>query len=533
MQERMQVTPSVVMRPYGVRKPLALGWRLLLVAALLFVAAFYGLVSAIIPMSMMMMAAAPILLLAGICLWLLPDIGGVHENFYGRMLVWLVALHTLWPPYVALNFPGLPWISPTRAVLAALVFTFLFNLASSAEMRREAAANAMAVPEIGKLFFALWALTTISLALASELSVSLTRYFNNQIYWTAFFVLAAFVGRRSGVVSRAATVMFMAVIPISIITVFEFRAEKVIWVEYLPKWLWGDEELVSMLLVIKARAGTEIYRVRGTALHPLFWAEFLAMVFPIGLYLLTQIKQFLRKLLVLLGMLACVVSMYLTDSRTAMAGLLLSMVLFAFVYALRRRAEHPESLFTTAILFAYPAAVAVMTALVLFWPRVRVMVLGGGQHQPSSDARDTQWQMGLDILQRNPFGHGAGNSGTVLGYVNLAGDGTIDTYWLGIMLDFGVLALPIFVAMFTIPLVLAVKGSFRIYGDNELGWLIPLSIGLFNFVIITSVNSGESNFGMAFIMLGFCAALIARMRAEETAERPRAIVPSDSTAAMA
>lgn len=505
---------AAVIKPYGVRKPMALGWRVLLVCIMLFVAAFYGMISAVLPMTLIMYAAGPILAVAAFCLWLLPDRGGVYESYYTKLLTAALGLHILFPPYIALNLPGLPWISPMRVLVGMLVAAFVFNLASSAQMRTSALNAVSAVPEINKLFWAFWTLTIVTIPLSSEISFSITKFFNNQIFWTMMFVLAAFVGRKKGVVSRAMTVMFVAVLPTAVMTIFEYRAQTVIWVPYIPNWLWGDEELIVELLTSSARAGTDIYRARGTTAVSLYYAEYLAMVFPAGLYLLSQAKGMFRKSMIVAALLLYSVAMYLTGARTAMAGLLVAVVSFILLIALRRRTENPNSLMATATIIAYPALLMVVTVIVLTWRRAYVMILGGGQHQPSSDAREAQWRMGLDILKRNPFGHGAGRSGEVLGYANLNGELTIDTYFLSVMLDYGVIALPIFVTMLVLPIYFVVEGTRRRYIDPEFGWLIPIGIGLMNLAIIASVMSSESNFPVAFTMLGFAVALIARMRAE-------------------
>lgn len=505
---------TAVMKPYGVRKPMALGWRILLGLLLLFVAAFYGLLSAILPMQLLMYAAAPILAIAALCLWLLPDRGGVYESYYAKLLTMVVAFHILFPPYIALNFPGLPWISPMRVLVGMLAAAFLFNLASSSQMRNMAFNAVSAVPEINKLFWAFWALTVVTIPLSVDIPASMTKFFNNQIFWTMMFVLAAFVGRQQGVISRTMTVMFVAVLPTAIMTIFEYRAQSVVWVPYVPNWLWGDEELIIELLSSSARAGTDVYRARGTTAVSLYYAQYLAIAFPAGLYILSKTDGLWRKSAVIAALMLYAVAMFLTGARTAMAGLLVALVSFIFLIALRNRTQNPNSLGATATIIAYPALLAVVTVLVLTWRRAYVMILGGGQHQASSDARETQWRIGLEILKRNPFGHGASRSGEVLGYTNAAGDLTIDTYFLSVMLDYGVVALPIFVTMFVLPIYFALEGNRRRYQDPELGWLIPIGIGLMNLAIIASVLSSESNFSVVFIMLGFSVALVARMRAE-------------------
>ncbi len=510
------MSQAAVLKPYGSMRRMSLGWRLLLVIALVLLAAFYGMLTAVLPLTLIVIPAVPILAIGAFCLWLMPDIGGVYESTYSRLIVWCMAIHIVWPPYIALNLPGLPWISPMRIATGVLVLGFLFNLASSSEMRRTAYSSMMAVPAIGRLFWAYWALTAVTLVLSDQVSVSLTTFANNQIFWTMFFVLATMVARKPGLVSKAMTVAFIATLPSCIASILEYQAGKVIWIESLPRWLWADEELVSQLLVSVGRMnGALDYRVRGTTMNPLYYAEYLSMVFPCGIYLIWLAKGFARKLLIIAAMMLMIVAMYLTSSRTAMAGMLLSVVGVALLLGLRAKRDQPNSLMTTGFLAAYPAALIGLVVLVLSWRKAYVALIGGGQHNPSNLAREIQWQMGWDLLKSNPIGHGAGRGGETLGYANPAGTLTIDSYYLNVLLEYGVFALPLFVAMFSIPVYFAVRSTFRQYRDPELDWLLPIGVSLMNLMVIKTVNSTASNLPMAFLMLGFSVALIARMRAED------------------
>ncbi len=508
------VNQQRVLRPYVSQKRLWVGWRVLLVGLLLFVAAFYGLMTAILPLWMLVVPVTPLLILTALCLWLLPDAGGFYEATYVRLAYWLVAVNILWPPYIALSLTGLPWLSPLRVLTALLVSAFVFNYATSSEMRRTVADSINGVPIINRLFWAFWLLTTLTLALSSQLSFSIGKYANNQIYWTLFFMIGAVVARRPGMVSRAGAILVFATLMVLPAALYEFRVQRVPWVEYVPGWLWGDEELITDLLDSGARAGTDMYRVRGTTTNSLYFAEYLAIVFPLVVHAFAISKGLLKQLVLLAGVVGMMIVMYLTGARSGVVGILLTFVLYLALAALRKRSENPVSLVATATLAAYPAILALVAGLVLFWRRARVMVLGGGQHQASTDARGMQWEMGWRILQGNPVGHGASRSGEVLGWTAPDGSMTIDSYYLSVMLDYGVIALPIFCAMFALPIWYAWKSTQRPQLP-DVQMMVPLAIGLFNFVVIKGVLSSESNMPLTFLFLGFVVALVARQRADE------------------
>ncbi|WP_439532514.1 O-antigen ligase family protein [Polymorphobacter sp.] len=502
------------MRPYAPRKRMWVGWRVLLAMLLLFVAAFYGLMTAVLPVQLLVIPLVPILLVLGLCLWLLPDVGGLYDERFETYMWWFIGFNMVWPGYVALDLPGLPWIAPLRVVMALLVMTFLFNIATSSHARHEVSRSMNAVPVLNRLFWAFWLLTTVTLVVSPDLPASMNKYANNQIFWTLMFPLAALVGRREGMIKRACTILVVTSIFVACVGINEYRIQKVIWIDYLPQILRADEEIIDQLSQLNARAGTTDYRVRGPQFASLYFAECLSMVFPLVVHYTYRAKDIFNKLALLLGTAAMITTMYLTGARSGVIGILLTLMLYLLFAAVRRRAENPVSLGATAMLMAYPATVGIVALLVVFWRRAHVMVLGGGQHQNSSIARDGQWDRGWSILARNPFGHGVDRSAEVLGFRSPNGKITIDSYYLSVMLDYGIIALPIFLMMFSLPLWYGFISLKRVR-TPEMELIAPLSIGLFNFLIIKSVLSSTSNFPLAFIMLGFMVALIARMQSDD------------------
>jgi hypothetical protein len=512
------------------RQRMAIGWRLVMAMLLLFVAAFYGLMTAILPVQLLIIPLVPILILLGLCMWLMPDVGGLYDERFEVYMWWFLGINMVWPGYVALDLPGLPWISPLRVVTGLLVISFLYNLATSSYARHEVAKGMNAVPVLNRLFWSFWLLTTLTLVMSPSLGASLTKYMNNQIYWTMMFPLAALVGRREGMIQRACTVLVYTSIFVACISINEYRLEKIIWLDYLPSWLRAEEELLEQLSVSSARAYTDEYRVLGPQFTSLYFAENLAMVFPFVVHYMYRAKGVFRSAAMGLAVAAMISAMFMTGARSGVIGVVLTLVIYVFFAALRKRQETPTSIMATATLLAYPAFVAVVTAIVLFWKRARTKVLGGGQHESSNMARDMQWDHGWTMIAQNPFGYGLDRSAEVLDFRTPGGKLTIDSYYLSVMLDFGIIALPIFVMMFSLPIWFA-YASVKRARSEELQLMVPLAIGLFNFIIIKSVLSSTSNFPLAFVMLGLVVALVARMQSDDNAgDAARALVKSKASA---
>ena len=514
------------MKPYERRRdpgPLA---RFLIGALLVFVAMLYGFMAAILPPQMMSYPATPILIMIALILWLLPDIGGIYYDRLQQLMIAYMGINIAWPSYVALNLPGLPWVSLTRLVLFMVLALFVWNFSTSREMRDKIRDSVSETPIAIRVFWAYWATTTLSLVFASPVGPAISKYINNQIYWTMVLFVTALLATRPGFVGKFVRTLLVSTAIVIVYSLYEFRIQRVPWLDYLPGFLKIDPDLLEILSDSQSRAGTDIYRVRGPFAASLFFSEFLTMAFPFFLYFTMKAKRALPFIALAAASFGCLVVMYLTNARSAILGALVALVLYPFFYAIRRRSQHDRSILGASLLMAYPLITGLAAAVVVLWPRAHVMVLGGGQHQASSDARNEQWRMGIPKMLSHPLGYGVGRGNEALGYLNLAGKGTVDTYYLTVMLDSGIIALPLFMLTFLIPAWLAFK-YYRDAKSPEQEILAPLSIGLVNFVIVKSVLTSEANIPLAFAFVGCITGLVwQRKRLPQPGDPPLAsIVP--------
>lgn len=508
------VASPQVLKPYVSRRDPGRVARLFIGAALIMLAAFYGLMCAVLPMQVLFVPLVPILLLIALILWMLPDIGGVKEAWLATGLVWYVALNALWPSYVALNAPGLPWITPIRIALFATLAITVLNFSMSSEMRRSIIDGMNAMPAIRKLFWGFWAITTLSLAMSGEPLFSITKYANNQIYWTMMFALSAWLGLREGFAMRISRIMAWTIIVVALFSLAEVRIGQPVWLSHLPSFLKVDASLLAQLGTGNGRlGGLGDYRTRGTFTGALYFAEYLGLALPFVLHFAITERRFTRVALLLAGLLLVATAMVYNNARTSALALVLTPVVYFFMLAWRVRLQRPNSITATAALFAYPGMAVILGALVVFWRRLHVMIIGGGQQAASTDTRGIQWMMGLPKIATHPFGHGVGRSGNVLGYFNPGADNpTVDSYYLTLLLDYGPLGLLAFLGLFGLTIWI----GFRAYNKArtpEMLLLAPMTVALFNFVVIKAVASTENNMPIMFIMMGCVVALAARQNA--------------------
>ena len=503
------------MKPYVTRRRPGPFSRVAFVSMLVFTAMIYGLMAVVMPIQLLSMMLTPFFILAAIIFWMLPDIGGVQINRMQSLLVAFLGFSIAWPNYLAFNLPGLPWITPTRIALFWLVGVFVLNFSTSRELRDGLRDTVSAMPRYMKVFWLFWLVSTISLVFSDMITVSINRYINNQIYWTMIFFVTALAATRPGFVARIARMMLVATIIVLVYTLYEAQAQRVIWIEHLPPFLKIDPEVIEIVMEAQARAGTESYRVRGPYIIALYFSEFLTMAFPFFVHATAQERRFKPFVALAVATLGVMVIMFLTDARSAMVGMVIVLAAYPLFIAWQQLIKKNRSILGAAVVYGYPAIATVLALIIVFWRRAHVMVLGGGQHQASSDARNEQWALAWPKLASHPFGHGTARGNEVLGYFTPSGKGTVDSYYLTIMLDSGVLALPLFIMAFMIPALVAVL-YFRNAKTPEMQLLAPLSLALVNFTIVKSVLSTEHTVPLAFMFVGCIVGLVWQAQRQET-----------------
>ena len=467
----------------------------------------YGLISVIMPIQLLTIMLTPFFVCVAIILWMLPNIGGVQANRIQSLLVAFVGFSIAWPNYLAFNLPGLPWITPTRVTLFWLVAVFVLNFSTSREMRQEIRDAVSVMPRHMKIFWAFWFATTFALIFSGRFTVTINRYVNNQIYWTMIFFVTVLAATRPGFTMRVAKMLLWSTIIVLIYTLYEAKSQRVFWIDHLPSFLKIDPEVIEGVMEAQARAGTERYRVRGPYIIALYFSEFLTMAFPFFVHATAHARRFIPFLALAAATFGLMVLMYFTDARSAIVGMLVVFSVYPLFIAAQLLAKKNRSIVGSAIVYGYPAIMIMLAFIIVFWRRAHVMVLGGGQHQSSSDARDQQWAMAWPKLASHPFGYGTGYGNEVLGYVTPSGKGTVDSYYLTVMLDSGYLALPLFILLFLVPAYVAFL-YFRDAKSDETKLLAPFSLALINFTIVKGVLSTEHTMPLAFIFSGCITGLV-------------------------
>lgn len=498
----------------------------------------YGFFFAVTAPYLILPFAIPVVLVAGLAIWALPESATAPtrtmELFFAGLFIGLI----LWPNYLALALPGLPWITMIRITGFPMVFLFLVSLSMSARLRDDLAQAFADTPLVWRIFAVFVVLQFASIPFAaSHFAGALQRVVINQVNWTFVFLIAAYVCRTPGRAQSYIGLVVALAVPILAISLLEASHQSVLWRNHVPTFLKVPDEVAQLYLAGSMRSGLGIYRTKATFSTALGLSEYLALITPFVIhYGVGRYPVALRLFSVaMLPVIFLVVRQ--TDSRLGVVGFFISFLLYFLVWSVRRFRHAPRDLLATAIVYAAPVVFAVAAGSVLIFHRVNVLVLGGGAQAGSDAARQAQLAMGIPKILSHPFGHGAGMSGLAMGYA--PGEFiTVDNYYLSIGLEYGVVGLACFFLLFLIPMIMAAKYAIQTppQRSSDLELLMPLSVALVVFLVIKSVFSQPDNHPIAFLYLGMTLALAARARQAATdadAQLPQDAAATKATAAAA
>jgi hypothetical protein len=488
-------------------------YRWLCFLALTVFALLYGFAFALFGRYLLVQLTAPLVVLTGITLWVLPDMARVPERWLPPMLTVFVFGLLCWPDYIAFAVPGLPWVTMTRLTGVPLTIILLVCVSCSAAFRARIAEICSATPWLWKLLVAFMVIAGLSIALSSNIVFSINRYVLALYSWAAVFVVATYVFVQPGRIRRFAYYLWIIAIYVSVIGVYEARYSRLPWAGRIPSFLKIEDPQVLYILSGVSRAATGVYRVQSKFGISLGLGEFLGMSVPFILHIMVTARRLWVRVAAFATLPMIFYVVLRTDSRLAVIGFFMSILIYLFFWASMRWYRHKDSLFGPLITLGYPAIFMAFIVLSFAWRRLEVLVWGGGAQQNSTDARRYQYEAGLRMVAKNPIGHGIGEGAQTLGYIAPGADMlTIDTYYLAVALEFGVVGFIVYYAMVVLGIWHSGKTAIMTR-DPELAFMGAACIAMINFFISKSVFSQTENHPLMFIMLGLIVAAVFRERA--------------------
>jgi len=485
----------------------------LLLSLLSLVCFGFGFLFAILPPSFYIYLAAPVAAAMLFAIWALPKtekpLPRVVRFFFFGFLISL----SVWPNYLALALPGLPWITSNRLFTYPLLIAFLISLSVSDEFKGRIKAPLATVKPATIALIIFVALQFLSIGFSDMPAQSAVRFVNSHISFTMVFFISIWIfSYRQSLNLFLPLCMFFCFYQAGL-GLGEYFTQSIFWAPWVPGFLKGgggsDAYLVAKILAGTVRSAVGTHRTQGIFTTSLSYAEFLGILQPFMLHALFFGRKLIYRALGAVGFFAALAGIILSQSRLGLVATIVGLLLFSLFMSLRLWRLHRNSLLPPAIILAYPFGAVAFIALTLVWNRLSNMVWGGGEAGASNASRMEQYSTGIYKVLQWPFGYGMGNSGKLIGMIGPDGSYNIDTYYVLLSLDSGPLSLFCYAFLF---LYVAYKAALisinRPSNDKYNTVLIPASCALVAFFVIKSVLSQEDTHSFVFIILGLAVAAI-------------------------
>jgi hypothetical protein len=503
---------------FYVREPRRAKMIAIITGLLLFCAA-YGAVFAFFAPAFLVTFAVPLALFTVLVIWALPEGDYAPVQLLQPLYLGFFLILFLWPNYLAVALPGLPWITLLRAVALPLTGVLLVCISVSHVFRRRIAVVMGVDPWAWRLLVCFVAIQTFSIAISVNKSLSANQYISAQTNLTATAVISSFLFSRPGFSNLWIKIILAILVILCVIGVWEYRIGHVLWADHIPSFLRVEDKSVLKALGGSIRHGE--HRVQATSTTALGLAEFLGLAAPFALHYVFGPYPIRLRIAAALLLPVTVTTVVITGSRLGLVLCLLGLLFYLLLWAALRWRRIKKSIVAPAIVIAYPAIFTSVIAATFFVGRLRIMVWGGGAEAASNEGRKHQWLEGLPKLFHRPWGHGEATAASVLQVYN-GSTLTIDSYWLSILLDYGILGFIAFYGLFARMGWVATKEL--LVGDlsPELSLLLPIAVSMINFIVVKSVFSQDANHPLMFMLVGGALGLIYQAQKERSARKASA-----------
>ena len=482
-------------------------YRLLLAALFSLGCVVYGVFFSLIGAFSLYLVLLPLVPLVGLLIWMLPAARRVPLRTLDTLFfIYLVGL-IVWPNYMAIAIKGLPWITMARLTGVPLALVFLICVSSSQAFRAGLARAISKSRLIVGLVVAMAVIQLVSVFLSRNIGSSSDKFISMQLSCTLVFFAAIHVFSRRETMELWVRLAWVSGLVVAGLGLWEYRLQHVPWAGHIPGFLKIDSPLIDGIVQGSSRYSTHQYRVQSVYSTSLALSEFMALLAPFVIHEFLNSRIALTKLAAAASFIFFLFVTLLTDARLGVVGFVVTALLYGFYWGLLKWRQHPRGLVGPAIVLGYPAVFLIAVSATFLVHRIRVRVWGGGAQAASTDARITQFRMGLPMILQNPIGHGLGQGAATLGFAPF-GFLTIDSYYLTVALECGVLGFVAFFGAIACAIIQGVRSESLRLGPATIGTLaVPAAISLTSFIIIKSVFSQTDNLPIIYMVLGLLVAL--------------------------
>jgi hypothetical protein len=457
-----------------------------------------------------LLLVVPLGVLGVIALWTMPDMRHPPVRLLRSLMTLMLFLYLCWPDYIALAIGSLPWISAARLTCFPLAFVMAICAFGSRAFRVQILDIFSGDKLIIWLFSLFFIYAALSIAISTDVGFATDKYLVFTYSGLIPFFAAIYIFNAPNRVRLLAYYLFAIAVYNVVIGLSEAAHSALPWSHDIPDFLKIDDPQINARLVGTMRSASNDYRVGSRFSTPIGLGEYLGFALPFMLHLFFTEKSFWVKVMVALTVPPMFYVIIKTGSRLGFICFVSSILLYVFYQAAIVWRNRPTNIFAPAVLLMYPVMMVMVVALSFFWYRLHLLVFGGGAAQFSTLARQEQWSKAIPLIMSRPWGHGIGSGAGTLQYYGTGSDfPTIDSYYLSILLEFGIPIFLLYYALFIWTIGRSIRAALKTR-DADVAYLAAVGVALANFLIGKSVYSQQENHTIAYILLGVAVALLRR-----------------------
>jgi len=397
-----------------------------------------------------------------------------HKFLTFLALSWLF-LSVVWPYFVVYHIPGLFDLRPTRLFLTLLLIVWIYYFFKSNRLRTQLSSYR----EINPLFFWMFwffVLTKIWGILFSAVPGETLSLFIKELVEIMLpaLVILSLIRHRQDVENILNIMIWMAIIVVAV-GLFEYRIQANVLATYLPASLLSAQDYVATALSDKIRGD---YRLQSLFGHPLVYAQFVIVALPFVVYRLIYSRKKIVKVAMLFLILTSLIVLWGTGSRAIFPAIATELIVLLLVIFYKTLVTNRSSF----IGWLYVTLLPLFTvALLVVITKAKRFIMGQSNSEYlSTQARLEMWSRGFGVIESDPigalFGFGLYRAAMEIDW-KVNGEYTIDSYFLNILLDTGVIGFALFIFLFGYVLYRSV----RLWKESNFTDALPI-------VLITSLS---------------------------------------------
>jgi hypothetical protein len=394
-----------------------------------------------------------------------------------------------------------------------LVLVLLVCVSISQDFRRKCAGALKATPWLSAGIISFSILEIVSIAVSTQPAGSLQKVIIQETNWTAIFFASCFIFLTPKRAEQWAAVLCLMSVPLTAIAFRENAEGQLPWAGHLPTFFRIQDPVIQRILAGGYREGVGAHRVQTTFTTPLGFSEYIALAAPFLLHFIANPYRLSVRIGAALLAPVLIYVVLLTDARLGLIGCILGSLLYLLFWAGLLWRRRSRSVFAPLIVLGYPVLAAAAMAAALFVGRIHERIFGAGEYDLSNESRIQMYHDGIPKILSHPWGYGAGMSAETLGVMSPEGFLTLDSYYLAIALDYGVLGFVVYYGMIVLAVGTSLGHAFRDrVRDADTLLLVPIAVSLTVYIMIKSVFSNDDNHPLVFMMMGMIAALAFRIK---------------------